>query len=223
MSKSKSPDFTYFVIKNSDDVAPAKLWLPGEYQGWNPGAAPTIKAVDAEQFEGYIYISSPTGYKFTSAPDWDHINYGDAGTQGNLTVDGLANGMGLATPGVYKFNVNVSALTYTAILINSMGMIGPATAGGTDAGWGASVPMSYDATKDVWSATINLAPGALKFRANNEWTINYGPSDSNAMEGVLIFDDPDAINITEAGSYTVSIDFSRSKTPYKYNYKITKN
>lgn len=223
MSKTKSPDFIYTVKKNSDNVAPAQLWVPGEYQGWNPGGAPTIKALNADQFEGYVYISSPTGYKFTSAPDWNHINYGDAGTAGNLTVDGLANGMGLATPGVYKFNVNVNALTYTATLINSMGMVGPATAGGSDAGWGTSVPMNYDATNDVWKATINLSPGAIKFRANNEWTINYGPSDSGSLEGNLIFDDPGAINITEAGSYSVTVDFSRSEAPYKYTYKLVKN
>jgi hypothetical protein len=221
-SKTKSPNITYTVKKNSNDVAPAMLWVPGEYQGWNPGAAPTIKALNADVFEGYVNITSPTGYKFTSAPDWNHINYGDAGT-GNLTTDGLASGMGLSVAGVYKFNVNVTALTYTAVLINSMGMVGPATAGGSDTGWGASVPMTYNSGSNTWSATINLAPGALKFRANNEWTINYGPSDSNALEGTLLFDDPDAVNITETGNYTVTVDFSRSQAPYKYTYHIVKN
>lgn len=223
VSRTKSPDLSYSVTKNSPDVAPAMLWVPGEYQGWNPGAAPTIKALNESVFEGYVNITAPTGYKFTSAPDWNHINYGDAGTPGTLTTDGLANGMGLAVAGVYKFNVNVTNLTYSAVLINSMGMVGPATAGGSDAGWGTSVPMNYNAAEDVWTATINLAPGALKFRANNEWTINYGPADINALEGVLIFDDPDAINIAEAGNYTVTVDFSRSESPYKYTYKVVKN
>lgn len=222
-SKTKSPDFTYIVTKNSDEVAPLTLWVPGEYQGWSPGTAPTIKALNADVYEGYVYISSPTGYKFTSAPDWDHINYGDAGTEGALTTDGLANGMGLSVAGVYKFNVNVTALTYTAVLINSMGMVGPATAGGSDAGWSASVPMNYDAAEDVWRATIDLSPGALKFRANDEWTINYGPADTNALEGTLLFDDPGAINIVEAGNYTVTVDFSRSASPYKYTYSVVKN
>ncbi len=222
-SKTKSPDFTYTVKKVSDDVPPAQLWVPGEYQGWNPGAAPTIKAVNSDVFEGYVYISSPTGYKFTSAPDWDHINYGDAGTVGNLTTDGLAGSLGLANAGVYRFKVNVNALTYTADLINSMGMVGPATAGGSDAGWNASVPMTYNAESDVWTATLDLAPGALKFRANNEWTINYGPADSNSLEGTLIFDDPGAVSVPEAGNYTVTVDFSRSQAPYKYAYMIVRN
>lgn len=174
-------------------------------------------------FEGYVYISAATGYKFTSAPDWDHINYGDSGEPGVLTTDGLANGMGLSQPGYYKFDVNVDALTYSAVLVNTMGMVGPATLDGTDAGWAQSVAMTYNQAEDVWRATVNLVPGALKFRANNEWTINYGPADGGSLTGALIFDDPGAVNITEAGSYTVTADFTRSKSPYKYSYKIVKN
>jgi hypothetical protein len=222
-SKKKSPDFTYSIKKNAADQTPAQLWLPGGYQGWSPGTAPTIKAINSSSFEGFVYISAGTGYKFTSAPDWDHINYGDSGTPGVLTVDGNADGMGLSQGGYYKFNVNVDALTYSATLINSMGMIGPATLGGSGDGWNQSVAMTYNQAEDVWTATIDLSPGALKFRANNEWAINYGPGDGSALEGTLIFDDPGAINITEAGNYTVMIDMSRSESPYKYTYTITKN
>ncbi len=103
---------------------------------------PTIKAINSSTFEGFVYISSATGYKFTSSPDWDHINYGDAGTPNTLTTDGEAPGMGLSTPGYYKFNVNVVNLTYTAALINSMGMVGPATLGGSGDGWNQSVAMT---------------------------------------------------------------------------------
>jgi hypothetical protein len=218
-SKTKSPNFTYSIKKNEEGAVPANLWLPGEYEGWNPGGAPTIKAINATAFEGYVYISAPTGYKFTNAPDWDHINYGDSGTPGTLTTDGLAPSLGLSSAGVYKFNVNVGSLTYTAVLINTMGMIGTATPGG----WDSSSPLTYSQATDKWTATINLVPGALKFRANNEWTINYGPADANALDGTLIFDDPGAINITEAGSYTVTVDFSRSEAPYKYTYSVVKN
>ncbi len=38
-----------------------------------------------------------------------------------------------------------------------------------------------------------------------------------------MFDDPGAINITEAGNYTVTIDMSRKESPYKYTYSIVKN
>jgi hypothetical protein len=129
----------------------------------------------------------------------------------------------LPQAGYYRFNVNVNALTYKADLINSMGLVGPATTDGSDSGWNQSVAMTYDQQHDVWKATINLVPGAVKFRANNEWTINYGPADSNSLTGTLINDDPGAIDIKEAGSYTVTADFSRSASPYTYSYSIVKN
>jgi hypothetical protein len=67
-------------------LAPEKLWVPGAYQGWNPGAALTIPAVTTFTYEGYIYMNVADYFKFTSAPDWDHINFGDGGG-GKLSTD----------------------------------------------------------------------------------------------------------------------------------------
>ncbi len=215
--------YKYSVSKSSNVPEPAKLWLPGSYQGWSPSTAPTIYAVNSTTYEGHVYIPAGAGFKFTSAPDWDHINYGDSGTPDLLSIDGQANGLSLTSGGYYRFIVNTNTLAYKIDLINSMGLVGPATLGGSDNGWNASVPMTYNETEDVWTITYNLSPGAVKFRANNAWTINYGPADSNALEGTIIFDASSAVNITEAGSYTVTLDFSRSVAPYKYTYTIKKN
>jgi hypothetical protein len=144
---------------------------------------------------------------------------GGMASTGNLTIDGTANGMGLSQAGYYKFSVNVTELTYSAVLINTIGMIGTSTPGS----WDASTAMTYDQANDVWKATLDLVPGALKFRANNQWTINYGPADGASLTGSLIFDDPGAINITEAGNYTVTVDFSRADVPYVYTYTVVKN
>ena len=197
---------------------PAMLWLPGGYQGWDPAHAPTITAINDHVFEGYTYIKEGTGFKFTSDPDWNHINYGDSGTPGTLTTDGLANGMSISTPGYYKFIVDVEALTYEIIPINTWGMIGTATPGS----WDSSTAMDFDVAKGTWSKTIDLVAGALKFRANNDWGINYGPVDSNVLNGILTQTDG-AISITESGNYTVTIDLSKSAPPYKYLYAVKKN
>jgi starch-binding outer membrane protein SusE/F len=223
-SQAKAPyKYTYSITKSSNIPEPKKLWLPGSYQGWNPSVAPTIYSVTDVLYEGHLYIPEGAGFKFTSAPDWGHINYGDSGTAGLLTTDGSKDGLSLNTGGYYRFIVNTSTLSYKIDLIKSMGLVGPATQGGSDAGWGTSVPMTYDNAKGVWTITYDLSPGPVKFRANNEWTINYGPADSNALQGTIIFDDQSAVNITEAGSYTVTLDFSRSVAPYKYTYAIKKN
>ena len=214
----KSSEVISITVTPWKQNIPSMLWVPGEYQGWNPGAAPTITEVSEGKFEGYVNISSATGYKFTSAPDWDHINYGDSGTLGVLTTDGLANGMGLGTPGYYKFNVDVGNLTYSAALTETWGMVGTATPGV----WDISSPLTFNAVNNTWSATIDLVNGALKFRANDGWDINFGPADTNALVGTLIQTD-NAISIPETGTYTVTIDLSKSKAPYMYQYKVVKN
>lgn len=218
-SQSKSPyAYQYTVVKSGDVQEPAKLWLPGGYQGWSPSTAPTIYAISDFVYVGYVYINAGTAFKFTNAPDWDHINYGDSGTPGVLTTDGLANGLSLGVPGYYKLRADTENLTYETALINSWGMIGTATPGG----WDNSSPMTYDPAKDVWKGTINLVQGALKFRANNQWAINYGPASSAVMNGTLI-ETNDSISIPEAGNYTVTIDLSRSKAPYQFIYTVVKN
>jgi hypothetical protein len=218
-SQSKSPYvYQYTVVRSGDVTEPAKLWLPGGYQGWNPSTAPTIYAISDFVYVGYVYINAGTAFKFTNAPDWDHINYGDSGTKGVLTTDGLANGLSLDVPGYYRLKADTENLAYETALIDSWGMIGTATPGG----WDNSSPMIYDQAKDVWKATINLVPGALKFRANNKWDINYGPASSAAMNGTLI-ETNDSISIQEAGNYTVTIDLSRSKAPYQFIYTVVKN
>jgi len=211
---SKSVKLTVTTFKV---LAPDRLSVPGAYQGWNPGAALTIPAVTTFTYEGYIYMNVGDYFKFTSAPDWNHINYGDAGS-GKLSTDGAAAGLKVDAPGVYKLNADIQALTYSATLINTIGIIGTAT----PHGWDSSTAMTYDVAGNKYSIKLNLVPGALKFRANDAWDINYGPADSNALSGKLIFNDPGAININDAGNYTVTVDMSQVNPKY-YAYTIVKN
>jgi len=59
------------------------LWVPGDYQGWNPASAPKVSSKFGNgNYEGYVNIPSGGTYafKFTSDPDWNHTNYGRSGT-----------------------------------------------------------------------------------------------------------------------------------------------
>ncbi|WP_428329879.1 SusE domain-containing protein [Mucilaginibacter sp.] len=193
-----------------------QLWLPGSYEGYNPAGAPTIPNVTTTTYEGYAFFSAPGNFKFTSAPDYNHTNYGDAGN-GKLTIDGNAGGIGYANAGVYKLNADITNLTYSAVYIQSFGIIGTAT----PQGWNASTAMTYNQANGTWSIKLNLVAGALKFRANDAWDINYGPADTNALTGTLIQTN-DAITIPADGNYTVTIDMSQS-VQKKYLYTVTKN
>jgi hypothetical protein len=120
--------------------------------------------------------------------------------------------------GYHRFKVDIANLTYEIYPVESFGVIGTATPGS----WDNSTAMEYDVDNGTWSVTLDLAAGALKFRANNSWDVNYGPEDSNALTGKLISTDA-AITISENGNYTVTIDMSRSNDAHTYTYVVTKN
>jgi hypothetical protein len=215
--------YTYQVIRNADIGTPATLWIPGGYQasGGDPSQSDALKiyalpGTNDKIFEGYVTIAGPTWIKFTSAPDWGHMNYGSAGEH-VLSVDGDAAGIDVPLAGYYRVQVNIEALTYRLDKIDSWGLIGTATPGG----WENSTPMTYDATSKTWSKTVNLVNGALKFRANNGWDVNYGPA-SDQLQGTLTSTDA-SITIGEPGSYTVRVDFTRATAPYLYTYTVIKN
>lgn len=57
---------------------------------------------------------------------------------------------------------------------STVGIIGTAT----PEGWDASTPMVQDAEDpDVWTISIELADGELKFRADDDWAVNWGSTD----------------------------------------------
>jgi hypothetical protein len=197
------------------EIVPEKLFIPGDYQGWITDVAPAIRFLGDGKYEGYVYMNVGGKFKFVSTAGTT-ITYGDGGA-GKLSTNGAAAGLTATTPGYYKLNADIKNLSYSVAAIQSFGLIGSSTAGG----WDNSTPMLYDPVNGVWKATATLVPGALKFRANNSWDINYGPADVNALTGTLIQTN-DAVTITQNGSYTVTIDFKQA-TATKYLYTVTKN
>ena len=198
------------------------LYVPGDYQGWSPSTAPTVAAEQPNIYEGYIYEAAGGTYqfKFTSAQDWSHINYGDAGS-GALTVDGTAAGMTLPGAGYYELVANPSALTWSYTLVK-WGIIGDASPGG----WGTDTQMSFDATKQVWTVTCDMvSTGSFKFRANNAWSIDFGVD----TDGRLAYADNPAfpyngslsnLTVPSNGNYTITLDLH---DPNNYNFILHKN
>src|SRR6185369_4601789 len=82
----------YLVIINYPS-----LWVPGAYQGWDPGSAPKISSQFANgQYEGYVNLTGTDfNFKLTSDPDWGHTNYGYAtGTTSGNNVSGTLSTSG---------------------------------------------------------------------------------------------------------------------------------
>jgi hypothetical protein len=82
--------------------------------------------------------------------------------------------------------------------------------------------MTYDEATRTWRVTTDLNSGALKFRANNGWDLNYGPASSEELTGTLIQTDA-AININEPANYTIVLNFNRDAAPYNYTYQVIRN
>jgi hypothetical protein len=173
------------------------LYVPGSYQGWDPANTFTVLASvnNDGNFEGYLnFTDAGTQFKFCQNPDWS-VNWGDDGADGTLDPGG-AN-IVAADAGYYKINVDLNNLTYTAVK-TTWGVIGSATAGG----WDSDQPMTYDTATKMWTATLDLTAGEIKFRANGAWDINYG--DNTPADGIL---DAGGSNIVipENGTYIINM------------------
>ena len=168
-----------------------------------------IHSVKADNnYEGYVYISSDNQlYKFTQGLSWD-VNWGDDDNDGTLEPNGADIPLGNA--GVYKLNVDLNALTHTNQRTD-WGLIGDATPGG----WDSDQDMTFDPETGIWSITLDLVAGAIKFRANDDWALNFGDNGPN----FIMEYDGDNIAITEAGNYTIELILNVPR----YTYTVTKN
>ncbi|WP_426586070.1 SusE domain-containing protein [Mucilaginibacter sp. R-33] len=199
------------------------LYVPGDYQGWSPGTATSIVALQSNKiYEGYVYF--PAGgtfnFKFTSDRDWNHINYGYA-SEGKLSTDGLAGGLVVPGPGYYELSANTNNLTWTYTK-TTWSILGDASPGG----WSTDTQMTYDVAKQVWTLTCDMsASGSFKFRANNAWNIDFGIT----KDGKLTYADSpvygyngtlDNLSVPSSGNYTITLDLHDANN---YKYTLHKN
>lgn len=182
------------------------IYEAGVNNDWGAVAQPLYCANQDGIYTGFFYAQDADwsggkgAFKFTGAfNDWNQGNYGtgtmnDDGLTGTLIDDG-GSGNVLVEPGFYKAEVNLANMTFTMTPINSIGIVGPAQAGG----WGDDTDMTYNFETRAWEATLELAADEFKFRANDGWDINWGGSFDNLTQG------GDNLKITEAGTYFIQL------------------
>lgn len=192
------------------------LYLPGNYQAasgytsdWSPDKAQQVYSIKQdEKYEGYVnMVGSDIKFKFTDEPNWD-VNWGDDGADGTLDP----NGADIAIPaaGYYRIKADINALTYS-FMKTDWGLIGDATPNG----WDSDQNMTYSMDTKTWSITLDLAAGSIKFRANDDWALNYG---DNGFDGTLE-EGGENIPIAEAGNYTIVLNLEVAG----YAYEVKKN
>ena len=178
------------------------LYVPGDYQSWKPELAPALGSPKNDgNFEGYVNI--PTGnsfeFKFTTKPDWSN-SLGDGG--GGTLVPGGNNNLKVPGAGYYHILGNTVANTWSATA-TTWSLIGSFAA----SAWGNDIPMVYDANSHSFSATITTVAGdQFKFRANNDWGLNYGDPGKGSLEvnGSNI-GDPAHSGAIAPGTHTVTL------------------
>lgn len=196
-------DYTYKVTVLGN-VSPF-LYVPGNHQGWAPATAPFVHSTDFMNYSGFVSLDGE--FKFTSEKSWDGVNYGAGAKDGTLSTDGGAGNL-KAEKGFYLLKANISSLTWSAVLIQTFGLIGSAT----DGGWDTSTPMTFDAAKSEYSITATLKDGELKFRANDAWDVNLGGDPEHLTFG--------GANIAvKAGTYKITLSLSDAQ---KYTCTIAK-
>jgi hypothetical protein len=160
--------------------------------GW--GSQTDMTYVDALKIFK-IGMTMPVGeFKFRGTPSWS-INYGCTAADGK-TLDRDGSNIPIATAGDYAITLDLShpnAYTFSA---NTWGVIGSATADG----WNSDQKMSWDAVNGVFTITMALTAGEIKFRANSGWDVNLGGSTSALTQN------GSNIAIDAAGNYKITLD-----------------
>ncbi|WP_418604256.1 SusE domain-containing protein [Hwangdonia sp.] len=178
----------------------------GAYNEW--GATPDFM-LEYDQysdvFRGIVTLIDGE-MKFRMNNDWG-TNWGDDGVDGTLE-EGGANIV--VTAGIYIATVNMNDLTYTLEPIDYVwGLVG-----GAYNEWGATPDAQFTRDwsrpfNDIWILNdVTLIDGEYKFRANNDWGVNYG---DDGGDGVL--EAGGANLVTTAGTYSFVLDFSDPANP----------
>lgn len=147
-----------------------------------------------QQFSLAVHMTSGGAFKFRGTSDWS-VNYGCTAADGK-TLNPSGDNIAIAIEDDYAITLDLShpnEYTYSA---NRWGIIGNATPGG----WSTDTNLAWDGTNQVFKATLDLTAGSLKFRANDDWGINFGGT-LNALT-----QDGADISIATGGNYTVTLN-----------------
>ncbi|MDN6279742.1 MAG: SusE domain-containing protein [Psychroflexus sp.] len=106
--------------------------------------------------------------------------------------------------GHYIIAVDFKNLTYELEEVDLWGLTGDATVFGWDAPDAKFLP-DFDINDGVFYATgVELTPGEIKLRQNEDWAVNYGDAGNDGT----LDEDGDNIPIDEAGTFNIELDFS---------------
>lgn len=181
------------------------IYVPGNHQNWNPGAAPALQSPNFDGvYKGFSYLNG--NFKFTKERNWNgEYNFNDFATKDDIFFNNDGSNINISEEGFYQITADVAASKLSAVK-TTWGIIGPAQAGG----WDSDTDMTWNAADESWTATVELAADEFKFRANDDWGINVGGSFDNLSQ------DGGNMKVAEAGTYEVKLFLTRSTSDKMY-------
>lgn len=170
------------------------LYMAGDANGW--ATNDYLAGDDGVHFTGFMFLNQ-NGFKFCTQPERKGTNYG-----ANFdTAPNAANITMTEESGYYKVDVDLGSKSYVLTPITTIGIIGSAS----PKGWDSDVDMTYvpynAETKELgyWEIKdVTFTSGEIKFRANDDWAINWG-GDTNALT-----QGGDNISV-DAGTYDIKL------------------
>lgn len=171
-----------------------KVWVIGDYCGWNHGNSQFLFSFSGDEviYEGIVDFGekAANGFKLTGIAGWDDTcNWGTDGDAAapepeapmiTLISSGGSGNISAYSKRFYRLVFDRSKLTLSNKLsFNSMGLIGDATPGG----WDTDTEMNFDTAKQRFWVDVELTAGEFKFRADNDWAINFGGSGGRLSQG----------------------------------------
>ena len=151
----------------------------------------------------------PGGAKFRKDDDWV-VNWGALDFPSGVAVqDGDNIPVSDASPYFITFDTLSGEYNFESMLTyETVGIIGDATPGG----WDADTDMTKsDADPNVWTITMTLLDGAVKFRADDAWDVNWGGPDFPTGTATLGGED---IPVT-AGDYFITFNSETGDYDFK--------
>ena len=187
------PSYSFELVVGYDSISIIGSATPG---GWDEDTHLQRDGNNPDLWRGIVDLIEGE-LKFRAENDWA-VNWG-----GDTFPTGVAvlNGSNIVVDaaGEYIVTFNSSTLEYNFLVVEEfdvVSIIGDATPGG----WGEDTDMEQDPNdKTSWSLRAVLIDGEMKFRANNDWAVNWGSGDF--PQGIATQDGP---NIpVEAGEYFI--------------------
>lgn len=175
-------------------LASAWIYVPGNYQGWNPATADSLVSLTSNGIYSGIIKFDGSPFKITPAKKWD-VAYGDAGA-GTISTSG--GDISSISAEFKLLTVDLNKKTYSIVKADYWSIIGNAVPGSN---WAVDTDMKFiNDGKNSWTITTPLTAGELKFRLNHDWTTSVGDGAGNVV-------------ISTAGTYKLTLTWNAdSKT-----------